>query len=152
MPDHPEPSSPSTDDRSDTPSNIVVLRGRVSSTPRQRELPSGTTLVQIEVTTPAADAPARAAAAAGAASVPVAWFDPGRARVPDQGDEIVVVGHARRRFFRAGGATVSRTEVVASRVIDARRRTQVERALGRVADSLTPTRASGTRTRSAASA
>jgi single-strand DNA-binding protein len=33
------------------------------------------------------------------------------------GSEVVVAGHVRRRFFRAGGVTQSRTEVVATRVI-----------------------------------
>jgi hypothetical protein len=38
-------------------------------------------------------------------------------------------GSIRRRFFRAGGATQSRTEVVAEQVIAADRRRQVIRAL-----------------------
>ncbi len=32
-----------------------------------------------------------------------------------------MVGHVRRRFFRAGGATQSRTEVVAHKVVRASR-------------------------------
>jgi hypothetical protein len=35
----------------------------------------------------------------------------------------------RRRFFRAGGVTQSRTEVVAAQVIAAKRGRQVERSL-----------------------
>lgn len=118
-------------DRTVNPSNVVVLRGRISSAPRHRTLPSGTVLVQLEVTTPSVGTTADTAA-----SVPVAWFDPRRSRIPDEGDEVVVVGHARRRFFRAGGVTASRTEVVASQVIDARRRAQVERALEQAAEAL----------------
>jgi single-strand DNA-binding protein len=37
------------------------------------------------------------------------------------GDEVVVVGTVRRRFFRAGGATQSRTEVLADKVVRASR-------------------------------
>jgi len=29
----------------------------------------------------------------------------------------VVIGHVRRRFFRAGGVTASRTEIVADKVV-----------------------------------
>ena len=51
-------------------------------------------------------------ALAGTASVPAAWFDPPPGAVFEQGDEVVVAGIVKRRFFRAGGATQSRTEVV----------------------------------------
>ena len=34
-----------------------------------------------------------------------------------EGSEVLVVGTARRRFFRSGGATVSRTEVLATRIV-----------------------------------
>ena len=44
------------------------------------------------------------------------------------GDEGVAVGLVRRRFFRAGGATISRTEVVADVVARADTRT-ADRAL-----------------------
>ena len=33
------------------PSNVVVLRGRVTSDPVARELPSGSTVTQVELTT-----------------------------------------------------------------------------------------------------
>ena len=45
-----------------------------------------------------------------------AWADASPRR------RVVVVGRVRRRFFRAGGATASRTEVVADRVVPARQR------------------------------
>ena len=45
------------------------------------------------------------------------------------GREVVVVGRVRKRFYRAGGATQSRTEVVAARVVPARRRSQVNKAI-----------------------
>ena len=91
--------------------NLVVLRGVLSRDPEVRELPSGDALVAYDVTVrpeaPAGEAPR-------AESVPVAWFDPpAAATAMAAGDEVVVVGRVRRRFFRAGGATASRTEVVA---------------------------------------
>jgi single-strand DNA-binding protein len=107
--------------------NVVVLCGHVSSEPRSRELPSGSTLVQVEVTT---------RTAAGTATVPVVWFDPTVEVVA--GADVVVVGHVRRRFFRAGGVTQSRTEVVADRVVAAGRRRQVERELARALTGLLP--------------
>lgn len=94
--------------------NVVVVAGTLSSPPRRRILPSGEELVSFDLTT---------RGAAGTCSVPVAWFSPGSLvdRL-DTGSEVVVAGHLRRRFFRAGGATQSRTEVVAARVVDGNRR------------------------------
>jgi single-strand DNA-binding protein len=104
--------------------NLVVLRGTLVADPRTRELPSGSVLVQFDVTT---------RDDCGAQSVPVAWFEPPDGGVPvAPGDDIVVIGSVRRRFFRVGGATQSRTEVVADQVIAARRGRQVERSLGGV--------------------
>ena len=97
-------------------SNLVVLLGHVSSAPRSRQLPSGSVLLQLELTTRGHGL---------TASVPVVWFEPTAA--VDADDEIVVLGHVRRRFFQAGGATQSRTEVVAVRVARAHRRRDVER-------------------------
>lgn len=111
--------------------NIVFLRGTVAGEPRSRDLPSGSVVIQYEVTT---------RDEAGTASVPVAWFDPPKGAVERHraGDEVVVVGAVRRRFFRAGGATQSRTEVVAERVLAARQRREIERALAEVRQSLEP--------------
>lgn len=106
--------------------NIVVLRGRLSSAPSTRTLPSGDRLVAYEVTVRPPERPAE--------SVPVAWFDPpARAVDIEAGTEVVVTGRVRRRFFRAGGATASRTEVVADTVLPATRRAGVGRALADVA-------------------
>ena len=99
--------------------NLVVLRGTLSSDPRHRALPSGDELLSYEITTETAD---------GRLSVPVAWFSPKRPPAVRAGDEVVAVGLVRRRFFRAGGATISRTEVVADVVARADTRT-ADRAL-----------------------
>ncbi|MEX2627127.1 MAG: single-stranded DNA-binding protein [Ilumatobacteraceae bacterium] len=115
--------------------NQVVLRGRLTSAPKVRSLPSGSVLVQLEITTPASDE-----ASSSARSAPVVWFDPptrsGLGADTPVGTELVVVGHVRRRYFRAAGTTQSRTEVVAEMVVRASRRREVERALARAADAL----------------
>ena len=91
--------------------NVVVVRGSLSSVPTERVLPSGDRLVQLEVTARVGDGEAL--------SVPVAWFTKAVLRL-EAGDEVVVLGKVRRRFFHAGGASASRTEVVADRVVPAR--------------------------------
>lgn len=108
--------------------NLVVLRGVLSSPPRVRELPSGSTLTSLEVTTRLPD---------GGLTVPVVIGD-ADAQVTelDAGAAVVVVGRVTRRFFQAGGVTQSRTEVVAERVVRDGRRPAVARALRRAAELL----------------
>jgi single-strand DNA-binding protein len=104
--------------------NLVVLIGTLSRAPEERLLPSGDRLVQYEVTTRRAAEPA--------ASVPVVWFAaPPQASGGQAGDQVAVLGRVRRRFFRAGGFTQSRTEVVAERVVPTRRGAQVARLRAR---------------------
>lgn len=108
--------------------NVVLLAGHLSGPPRRRELPSGSVLVDFDVTT---------RGDSGTGSVPVAWFEPGAAADRlDAGTPVVVTGHVRRRFFRAGNVTQSRTEVVASRVIVDGRPAAVTRLRTLVADVL----------------
>jgi single-strand DNA-binding protein len=107
--------------------NIVVLRGVLSRTPDLRELSSGSTLLQFDVSTPTN---------AGTASVPVAWFDPPGAPEFAAGVEVAVLGEVRRRFFRAGGSTQSRTEVVALRVARVTNRRGVSALLSQAATLL----------------
>ena len=84
--------------------NIVLLEGHLSSDPRRRDLPSGSALHAYEVSTRDGRV---------TRSVPVVWVDPVRPPRLSDGDHVVVVGSIRRRFFRAGGAVASRTEVEA---------------------------------------
>lgn len=107
--------------------NIVVLRGHLSSAPVARVLASGSTLFTLEVTTATSD---------GTASVPVAWFDPPIPPTWEAGDEVVVRGVVRRRFFRVAAATQSRTEVVAAEVVAATDRRRARRLLERLGESL----------------
>lgn len=110
--------------------NITVVRGRLSRAPEPRDLPSGDHLVAYEVTVEQPGARAE--------SVPVVWHAPPAAALAlDAGDEVLVVGRVRRRFFRvASGATQSRTEVVADTVLPARQakrcRTAIDKALARI--------------------
>jgi single-strand DNA-binding protein len=107
--------------------NVVAIRGRLSRPAEERVLPTGDRLVGLDLTV-------RREGAERAESVPVVWHDPPAAAVTlDAGDEVVVVGHVARRFFRAGGATQSRTEVVARAVVPVRSVKKVEAALAEAA-------------------
>lgn len=111
------------------PVNVVVLVGTLSRPPEERTLPSGDRLVAFEVTTRPPEGRAE--------SVPVVWpgATPAAVALP-AGEAVVVVGRVRRRFFRSGGATASRTEVVASGIVALRHtrraRRLVERALAEI--------------------
>ena len=107
--------------------NIVVLTGRLSSDPQRRDLASGSVLWTLEVSTETDH---------GVASVPVAWFDPSTAPSWSAGDEVFVVGEARRRFFRGAGGTQSRTEVVAAEVLSATHRARVRKSIDRLSTRL----------------
>ena len=93
--------------------NIVILSGHLSSPPRRTELPSGTVRWNLEVSCP--DPTGRLV------GVPVSW----EGHVSDTwatGTPVVVAGTVRRRFFRTGAGTQSRTEVVAASVVEVTRR------------------------------
>ncbi len=112
--------------------NVVVLAGRLARPAEVRELPSGDRLVVYEITVPREGARAE--------GVPVVWFEaPASAADHDVDEQVVVVGRVRRRFFRAGGATQSRTEVVADTVVAARHtkraRAAVEKAQARLMET-----------------
>jgi single-strand DNA-binding protein len=101
--------------------NLTVLRGELLHDPSPRALASGEVVVQFDLRVEAGDGGSRI-------SVPVSWSDPPAIalRGVSGGSEVVVLGWTRRRFFRAGGVTQSRTEVVAARVVRARRARAVE--------------------------
>jgi single-strand DNA-binding protein len=102
--------------------NVVTLRGRLARPAEQRVLPSGDRLVAYEVSTQGPEGRAETA--------PVVWFGaPAAAGAMDADQEVVVVGRVRRRFFQSGGATQSRTEVVAEVVLPAGQAKRVAGAL-----------------------
>ena len=111
--------------------NIAVISGSIRAEPTIRELPGGGVVVQFDVAT-TTESDGRPLSV----SVPIAWNDP----TPTQlgvlvaGSEVLVVGTVRRRFFRVGGATQSRTEVVADAVVPMRQHKRVGAALRAAAD------------------
>ena len=111
--------------------NIAVIRGSVRAEPTVRELPGGTIVVQFDVATTTESAGRRLSV-----SAPIAWNDPTAAQrgILAGGSEVLVVGTVRRRFFRVGGVTQSRTEVVADAVVPRRQHKRVGTALRAAAD------------------
>jgi len=109
--------------------NIVILQGTLSRPAQQRLLDSGDRLVAYDVTVRKEGERAD--------SVPVVWFGaPASAGELDVDTEVVVTGRVRRRFFRAGGATQSRTEVVADAVVPTRQRKKARAAIDLTIDEL----------------
>ncbi len=106
--------------------NLVVVRGIVSREPYIRQLPSGGIVTQLDVTTRSETL---------TASVPIAVHD--RAVDAVAGDEVVVIGHVDRRFFRAGGVTQSRTELIAGDVVRVGRKRAVAKAISAATELLT---------------
>jgi single-strand DNA-binding protein len=114
-----------------TTCSVTVIRGTVHAEPHERALPAGGVVAQFDLTTRVT-----ADGRESSVTVPIAWHDPAPADlgVVVPGAELVVVGTVRRRFFRIGGATQSRTEVVADAVVPTRRRKQVAASLRGAAD------------------
>ncbi|CAN5531173.1 hypothetical protein BH18ACT1_BH18ACT1_18180 [soil metagenome] len=106
--------------------NVCILRGRLLRPPEQRVLPGGRCLVTYELSVARADAPAE--------PVPVVWESPPASVLDLEVEaEVVVVGRVRRRKFRSGGSSQSRTEVVADAVLPAR---SAKRAARLVSDAV----------------
>jgi hypothetical protein len=81
--------------------NTVHLTGTVQTNPRMRELPSGNAIWAFELNT-------------GRASIPIVYDGP---LVPSAKDtEVDIHGEIVSRFFRVGGATQRRVEVLATSV------------------------------------
>lgn len=115
-------STPHTDHLVGT--NLSILVGSLNRPPEQRALPSGDHLLALDLTIRPTGAPSE--------SVPVAWPGaPAEAAAWAPGEEVLVVGRVRRRFFRSGGVTQSRTEVVARTAVPTRRRAMARRAMRR---------------------
>ena len=90
--------------------NLAIVIGNLGKPAEVRSLPSGVSLANFDLVVAQVDGTPD--------NVPVALFDP-----PDEtsqwtpGDTLLVVGRVRRRFFRVGPNTQSRTEVVAEKVL-----------------------------------
>jgi single-strand DNA-binding protein len=102
--------------------NVAIIRGVVSRDPDIRTLADGTTLASFDLTVEVHGSPR--------AVVPVVVPLGARHREPPAtGDQVVVVGEVRRRFFRVGGSTQSRTEVVVAEMVGSGDRRRVRRVL-----------------------
>lgn len=119
--------------------NVVLMQGTLSRDPETRSLPSGDVLMSFDLATRFEGEPT--------VSAPVVWFEPTEAgSALAAGDAVVVVGRVRRRFFRSGGTTQSRTEVVAQRVVPVRHTKRAQAAVEQaIADIVAVSAASGGR-------
>lgn len=104
--------------------NLSLVRGVASGPPELRTLASGRRLATFALKTHALEPPAT--------SVPVAvWDPPAWLEAVDQGDQLMVAGCLRRRFYRSTtGALATRVELEASLVgrgSDARKLRRVRR-------------------------
>ena len=98
--------------------NVVVVQGVVARPGQEVALSTGQRLLNLELSVRQEGEPPEA--------VPGCWFDPaGWASDLAPGTPLAVLGRVRRRFFRSGGSTQSRTEVVATRVVRASARAKV---------------------------
>jgi hypothetical protein len=107
-----------TDEQSTATINLAIVRGTASGPPELRQLPSGRRIATFSLRTHALAPPAT--------SVPVAaWDPPAWVDAVDEGEELIVAGCVRRRFYRsATGSVASRVELeaaVVGRASDARK-------------------------------
>lgn len=114
-----------------TGTNVAIVVGTLTRPAEHRPLPSGQHVIVLDLTVRLPGGPAE--------SVPVAWPDGATAATGwPVGTEVLVVGRVRRRFFRAGGVTQSRTEVVATDATLTRRAASARKVVQRALDDLVP--------------
>jgi single-strand DNA-binding protein len=90
--------------------NMAIVIGNLFKPVEVRNLASGVSIANFDLVVPQIDGTPD--------TVPVALFEPSEEALQwAAGEELVVVGRVRRRFFRAGPSTQSRTEVVAETVL-----------------------------------
>lgn len=99
--------------------NVAVIRGCVLAAPNERRLGSGEFATAFDVVTESE---------VGRLTVPVNWVTSVKTLIAE-GDDVVVVGRVRRRFFQSGGSVQSRTELLADSVVAARRKVAVRKAI-----------------------
>lgn len=89
--------------------NLAILTGRLARPAEHRSLPSGDPVAYLDVTVEGPDQKHE--------TVNVAVYSPPASTLSlDEGDEVIVVGRVRRRFYRTAARLESRTEVVAEGV------------------------------------
>lgn len=98
--------------------NEVIVCGRVSGSPEERELPSGDTVVQLRLVVPRTDSRARTGGGGATVdTIDVAFWTKALQRKAVRlkpSDVVTVRGALRRRFWRSPGGPASRYEVDAS--------------------------------------
>jgi len=102
--------------------NLTIVSGIVRGAPVHHNLPAGESATSFDVQ-----------AEAQRELVPITSV--GACPVSD-GDEIVVIGRTRKRFWRVGERNQARTEVVAEVVIPRRQRARVRRAVASTCDEV----------------
>jgi hypothetical protein len=106
--------------------NVAVITGRVLAKPVERRLATGEYASAFDVVTEGPD---------GRLTVPVNWVTTVRSLV-SEGDEVLVRGRVRRRFFQASGSVQSRTELLADAVVATRRKVATRKAIETVIEAL----------------
>jgi single-strand DNA-binding protein len=90
--------------------NMAVVIGSLTKPVDVRSLPSGDSVASFDLQVLRTDQSAE--------TVPVTLSEtPELVADWAVGEQLLVIGRVRRRFFRAGGSTQSRTEVVAEKVL-----------------------------------
>jgi len=110
--------------------NVAILAGTLIADPVISELSSGKIVASLSIRT--FDATGKRV------SSPVRWLEPGTAVHRFHSDQkVVVIGQVVRRFFRAGGQVISRTEVDAHHVFRPTQKVTQAKALARAAAAVT---------------
>jgi hypothetical protein len=126
--DKQQTSKQQTSKQQSTPVNLAIVCGPCSAAPELRVLESGTRVASLSVRVPAGEQ---------ATSVPVTvWDPPGWIEALDAGDEVIVVGQIRRRFYSRPGGVGSRVDLEAVTIARARDRRRVDAALRRASREL----------------
>lgn len=109
--------------------NLVVVRGTLRADPERRGLATGDDVLVCDLIVHVDEGPSE--------SVPVLWEEPPAAAGRLVADlDVVVIGRVRRRFFRVGGATATRTEVHADSIVPVRAGATLRRTLDLALGSL----------------
>ncbi len=98
--------------------NEVIVCGRISGSPEERELPNGDTVVQLRLVVPRTDSCAKAGGGGATVdTIDVACWTKALQRKAVRlkpSDVVTVRGALRRRFWRSPGGPASRYEVEAT--------------------------------------
>lgn len=109
--------------------NMVIVIGNLVKPVEIRNLPSGVSIANFDVVVQQVDGTPD--------TVPVALFEaPDEALLWAPGGTLLVIGRVRRRFFRVGPSTQSRTEVVAEKALPVFRGDEARLALTIVAPTI----------------